>query len=264
MNYNIDNKIIYQEENGRLCSIIAPENTVRLSITPARILSYLLENKDRIINRAEILEKVWDEYGLQSSNNSLSQNISLLRKSLRELGYIEEIILTVPKVGFRISENVIIETELPLSQDQIEIEDSSHSHEMLPPPKRKRRWASYILLITLIVASILLTTLFAQLVDKENMDIVPEAKLYPIGNIGQCPAFTLDHYSEKLVASKLQLATELANKHLPCIDNAIYIFKLDDNYIQNHSGRIFLSLCSISKLHDSSFSNCQDVYIYEN
>ncbi|WP_392432538.1 transcriptional regulator [Yersinia sp. HM-2024] len=263
MNYKIDNKIIYHEENGRLFSITEPENTIRLSITPARILSYLLENKYRVINRDEILEKVWDEYGLQASNNSLSQHISLLRKALQELGYTEDIIVTVPKVGFKISENIVIEAESTTSQEEDNLEEDSHDNEIMPIQKSKVHVISYVLLVILLVASALLTTLLIQFIEKENTTIIAKAELYPIGNIGQCPAFTLEKNSDELTAANLQLATEFANKNLPCIDNYIYIFQSDDNYIHSHSGRVFLSRCMLLKSHNPSFSGCQDVYTHE-
>ncbi|WP_249417489.1 winged helix-turn-helix domain-containing protein [Klebsiella grimontii] len=48
-----------------------------------------------------MLEKVWEQYGLVASNHNLNRNVSILRKTLQELG-LSDIIETIPKQGFRL------------------------------------------------------------------------------------------------------------------------------------------------------------------
>src|SRR5579872_1778579 len=57
-------------------------------------LLVLIENHDRVVSKDELMRAVWA--GTSVGDNSLSQNIFLLRKALGE-GYIE----TVPKTGYR-------------------------------------------------------------------------------------------------------------------------------------------------------------------
>jgi DNA-binding winged-HTH domains len=59
----------------------------------------LLENNHQEVTRAELLQKVWEDVGLEPSENSLNTNISILRKNLSEFGLIETI-KTLPRKGF--------------------------------------------------------------------------------------------------------------------------------------------------------------------
>lgn len=72
--------------------------TIRLSNPASRLLLVLLENKNQQVGRDELLSRVWEDYGLTASGNSLSNNISILRRALAELG-VDGIIETVPKQG---------------------------------------------------------------------------------------------------------------------------------------------------------------------
>ncbi|MDU7867064.1 MAG: winged helix-turn-helix domain-containing protein, partial [Pantoea sp.] len=64
-------------------------------------LSLLLQKNNEQLSRNEILEKVWEQYGLVASNHNLNRNVSILRKTLQELG-LSDIIETIPKQGFRL------------------------------------------------------------------------------------------------------------------------------------------------------------------
>lgn len=59
---------------------------------------------------------VWDDYGLQASNSSLNQYISILRRALSAFGC-EELIITVPKMGFRLNPDITLQLTqtVPLS-----------------------------------------------------------------------------------------------------------------------------------------------------
>jgi len=63
------------------------------------ILRYLVENRERILRKKEILDEVWAESFVEEAN--LAQHIYMVRKALRDAGCAEEIIETVPKLGYR-------------------------------------------------------------------------------------------------------------------------------------------------------------------
>uniref|UniRef100_UPI002B05E571 winged helix-turn-helix domain-containing protein n=3 Tax=Enterobacterales TaxID=91347 RepID=UPI002B05E571 len=84
MEYKINKVINFRDDDGKIWSSLNPDKSVRLSIIPAKILSYLLENSKTIVKRNDLLDDIWNKNGLQASNNSLSQNISMLRKILQD------------------------------------------------------------------------------------------------------------------------------------------------------------------------------------
>ncbi len=88
----------------------------KITKTANRILTLLIESHGHVVEREHLLEQVWESHGLVSSNGSLNQYISILRKTLTSLTDIEDIIVSIPKVGFIISRDIEI---LQLEENKI-------------------------------------------------------------------------------------------------------------------------------------------------
>lgn len=52
------------------------------------------------------MNEVWRKHGMEVTVNTLYQNISILRKTLKRVGVDENIIITVPKKGITLSARV--------------------------------------------------------------------------------------------------------------------------------------------------------------
>lgn len=72
---------------------------VVLSNPACRLLIVFLEHNHQQVSREVLLEKVWEDFGLVSSESSLNNSISSLRRGLRDVG-VDNTIETVPKKGF--------------------------------------------------------------------------------------------------------------------------------------------------------------------
>ncbi|QHA85521.1 winged helix-turn-helix domain-containing protein [Serratia rhizosphaerae] len=107
--YRIEESVIFSPEDTGLYRQNQADNVVAISNAAARLFTLLIKNKGNIVERDTILEKVWDEYGLQASNNNLNQCLSTLRRIIKNMGIDKNIIETIPKVGLRISHAVQIE-----------------------------------------------------------------------------------------------------------------------------------------------------------
>jgi DNA-binding winged helix-turn-helix (wHTH) protein/TolB-like protein/Flp pilus assembly protein TadD len=72
-----------------------------VSLTPKAfdILLTLLENEGRIVNKDDLMKKVWPNTFVEEGN--LTQNVSLLRKALGESATGPQFIETVPRRGYR-------------------------------------------------------------------------------------------------------------------------------------------------------------------
>lgn len=57
-----------------------------LSMTELRLLKYFLENKNQVLLKEQILQHIWDEEGNFVEGNTLSVNISRLRKKQESQG----------------------------------------------------------------------------------------------------------------------------------------------------------------------------------
>lgn len=77
------------------------ETELELSLTEFRLLQYFLENKNRVLLKEQILQRIWDADGNYVEENTLSVNISRLR---RKIG--ENYIRTIQGMGYLWEEKV--------------------------------------------------------------------------------------------------------------------------------------------------------------
>ncbi|MEG9082934.1 helix-turn-helix domain-containing protein, partial [Escherichia coli] len=107
MRYDIEGFITFDTEDASLLNVLTGD-CVELSQTSTRLLAELLNHRGDILSRSEIFHSVFDQYGARASNSNLNQYISTLRRNLNDLGVEKEIITTVPRIGFKIADDVII------------------------------------------------------------------------------------------------------------------------------------------------------------
>src|SRR6185436_11679903 len=79
--------------------LLRGEDHVPLTPKAFDILLTLLENDGRIVNKEDLMKKVWPKTFVEEGN--LTQNISLLRKALGESATGPQFIETVPRRGYR-------------------------------------------------------------------------------------------------------------------------------------------------------------------
>lgn len=60
------------------------ETALDLSLTEFRLLQYFMENKNQVLLKEQILERIWDGGGNFVEENTLPVNISRLRKKIKE------------------------------------------------------------------------------------------------------------------------------------------------------------------------------------
>lgn len=100
MIFIINGNISYNEQTGTLHNVSDPDNSISLLKPTGRLLSLFVRNNNILITREQLLNDVWEDYGLKASNNNLNNYISGLRKSLAQLGE-EELLITYPRQGFK-------------------------------------------------------------------------------------------------------------------------------------------------------------------
>ncbi len=79
--------------------LLRGEDLVPLTPKAFEILLTLLENDGRIVNKDDLMKKVWPNTFVEEGN--LTQNVSLLRKALGESANGPQFIETVPRRGYR-------------------------------------------------------------------------------------------------------------------------------------------------------------------
>lgn len=255
MKYLINNEVAFRTDDGVLASLNPSDNALTLSITANRIFTYLLEQEGKVVSREEMFTNVWDKNGLQASNNSLSQYISLIRKGLQELGCEHEIIQTVPRVGFFIAEGLVATIEEP----------PSVTVTSLAPPKATPSLSKRVKMMLLAAGGISLIMLLypVNTLFNSTKTNLPDVHLYKLGNIDLCPVYTVFESSREVATAKLEKAQKMADLHLKCLAGALFIFQPDDLYVYGEKGRVFLSRCTFNNVEKTKFAGCKDLYIHE-
>ena len=98
--YLINNSVYFYPAQQLLVPISERHTQVSLNVPASRCLTLLLEKKGEIVTKYDFSQDVWQSRGQYTSANTLYQNISLIRKALREVGISHDAIHTIPREGF--------------------------------------------------------------------------------------------------------------------------------------------------------------------
>ena len=256
MIYTVAQTVIFRSDDGMMWNIEQPEKRVSLTTIPARLFTYLLENADKIISREELLNNIWEKYGLEPSNNSVNQYVSLIRKSLAELGCEGDILQTIPRVGFHIpGEKVFRQGE--------QGKDAKSLSVPLPSGKKiaqSNHWPGGVLMIISFAISVfLMIQPFSRMLRPLDYDF-PHSALISIGSIDACPLYSLNKSSAEVSKRKATFARELASSRLACLPNAVFIFQASEQDLYQNSGRVFMTRCMKNDDAETPFSDCKAIY----
>jgi len=116
--------------------LLTKGDAVPLALTPKVFdtLLYLVRHSGRVIGKDELMREIWTDTVVEENN--LSQNISILRRTLGEKPGEGRFIATVPGLGFRFVPEVIeLSKESPTAQlssgnKNEEVYNETHRHEM--------------------------------------------------------------------------------------------------------------------------------------
>ncbi|MGL4724685.1 MAG: winged helix-turn-helix domain-containing protein [Scandinavium sp.] len=108
MTFIIDKDIYFRPDDGAIWRCGSEQETKYLTPANSRLLTFLIEQQGLILSRDEIFIAVWDKHGLRSSNHTLNQYISYLRKTFADFGLTTPLIKTIPKTGFIFSGDIAV------------------------------------------------------------------------------------------------------------------------------------------------------------
>lgn len=112
----LDERILFDIGNKKIIHYSFDETespmffkAVSLNDTQSRLLRFLLLNRQRdIIDKTEIMQRVWDVCNLSSSNQRLWQSINGIRKKLSYLGLSDDFITNVHGNGYSIDKTKVL------------------------------------------------------------------------------------------------------------------------------------------------------------
>ncbi|EQA5340853.1 winged helix-turn-helix domain-containing protein [Enterobacter hormaechei] len=245
MKYLLADALIYNDEDGIITPVNAPEEDAQiLTCTANTILKLLVKHHGNVVERETFLHDVWDRRGLQGSNNSLNQYISILRKMLASLVPDVLFIVTVPKTGFMLCADVTVTT----------LEEGAPAAETAKPAWRVRpeRLFCGAFTLAIIALCVWITAIKSD---------APQSDIHLLTHIGKCPVYTFTPLADVFHDRAIALAQNLQQDgHLPCLKNSIFYMHIQRTLFYGHEGRLVLSQCSLT--HDKA-SACRTLYYYE-
>lgn len=105
IHYIINSVIEFHPATSTLRNINYPDRIVILNFPTGRCLQLLLERTGTIVGQPEFLDIVWKNHGIQVSSNTFYQNISLLRKGLKNIGLPDNLVVTIPRLGLTLTKD---------------------------------------------------------------------------------------------------------------------------------------------------------------
>lgn len=224
----INDHIVYDSETRALS--VQGERVV-LSAATARLLELFIANNRKQLHRDLIIEEVWGRYGLIPSGHSLNKNVSILRKTLAELG-MDNLIATIPREGFVFQAQIenVIEDALP------------HSITALTSATKPglRRYGKTIvggmLGISLVISGFVLLPKLSR--DTDGVVHVQKS--------GSCEIFTTDDNSVEKISTFLNSSRWQQFKSICKGRNKVIVF-YDDNGLSagNKLKESFFSICTL-------------------
>ncbi|CAM3829558.1 winged helix-turn-helix domain-containing protein [Serratia silvae] len=106
MKYTINLIVVFDPEYRTLALNNNNQTTLELSKPSCRVLNEFIKNNGNTLSRDSLLKNAWEDYGFPASNAGLNNCISDLRKSFVSLGLEKPIIITLPKIGFRMEADI--------------------------------------------------------------------------------------------------------------------------------------------------------------
>ncbi|HDR2162921.1 TPA: winged helix-turn-helix domain-containing protein [Enterobacter cancerogenus] len=220
MEYIINDLVVFDVQRGRL-SLPEGDGEVFLAQAMTRLLKLFIEKNGQTIEREELFEKVWDDFGMRSSNANLNQHISLLRKEFALLGLPDNIIVTVPKIGFKFIADIAV-----------------RGKEVSAERKSYLGW----LAAGALALSCCFAVYTAVTVSRETLP--PIKKEYPLGTVNGCKVLSFNRVEAALIPEHLDMVRFLLQKlNLSCNADKEIRLSIDQHFASKHAQRVFFSLC---------------------
>lgn len=264
MNYRINQVVIYNPDDGTLKLIEENDQStvaeISLAPTANRLLSTLIAHQGSVLERDELLEKVWDNFGLKASNNSLNQYVSMLRRNFVDLGITETAIVTVPKVGFMFSHDLTLAAEQPeithIPQPQLPLAEKTPTPEYQPSAKNQISRNVLIAAALLFITLVNIGWVISRSVAGWEQKFEPR---YLAGRINGCPVYSFYQTDEgSHMAIIKRVSEQLQSSALECTPGSDIYFRLEDIVSSQQKPVAFISVCN--PLSDNRYAKCQSSY----
>lgn len=194
----LNDTVIFEPEKNSLTSLHAmPVQKIILHTPASECLRQLLLHNDQVVSQKLLFEEVWEKNGAFVTVNTLYQNIVSVRKGLKAAGITEDVIKTLPKIGFKISVSVKeadSEIAIPPPDDRSITEEDNSKNKNLDKEHSRQPWREKLLTVN---KTLFLQVLIVIFIIFEIWGVLYE--IYPAGR----SYYTDYHFSGKVNGCQL-------------------------------------------------------------
>lgn len=267
MVYLINDTVVFRMEDGALWNTTAEEDIIHISSTISRILSFFIENHGVILRRTTVLAEVWEKYGLYSSNNTLNQYISVLRRTFTLLGLEGEIIQTIPRVGFILLENVRIQAIEMANTPDVDSRSKPDTVAMSFPKRLailrslKIKSGKIFYALAILVIGIAFPCLIYAI--HPTSTPAPDLTYDTKKHYGQCNIYSLSKKTSTYIEKNGNFQRLIDDNRIKCNEGNIIILKVSEYTINARPEQLFLANCLPDDNAPTTFKTCKSIYHYE-
>ncbi|WP_048797042.1 MULTISPECIES: winged helix-turn-helix domain-containing protein [Serratia] len=260
MKYIINLTLVFDPESKSLVLRNNSQLAIGLSNPATRLLTELIKNNRMELTRETLIKHVWEDFGFSPSSATLSNHISELRKAFEALGVSKDILLTVPRIGFKMDAEIHPETkppkEPPIAEDiapllpvneKTAVEDiiMSDSHVNSKKPLRKMNVRVLPFLLVLSVTAAVFAWSILNTHEQRAL----------IGIQAKCRIYTLDEGKEE--PGQLEYVRKmLTEEAIDCSQTNIDIYYMETRPANELLKVHFMAACT--KSNDMGYTKCDN------
>lgn len=251
MKYLIDKATEFNSDDGTLY-YPASQDVIKLPLPASRLLEEFLTSEGRDLTREYLLETVWDNHGLQASGNNLNQYVSILRRNLTLLEC-HELIVTLPKVGFKLNTAVSVER----MEDAPVVPPASGKPAITVTPVQlpsESRQIGLFLLSIIVLAGIFFGFRTYSGSDNDMTEILQ-------ADTGCKVIYLKDIADDDKGAFLHRVGNILKANNVQCGKNQVVIYNIEESTFSKNYHRTLLSICSLGK--NKEIISCDNYYRYK-
>lgn len=259
MKYIINLTIIFDPKGRELVLKNDSQLSLGLSKPATRLLNELVNNSNIDLSRDQLIKRVWEDYGFSPSNATLNNHISELRKAFESLGANKDIIITLPRLGFRLQaeiypivltasnvNNPVVQTEnTPLLEEDAAMVIDASTVESSTDNGKKIRGKNALLIIGLIAVVTIAGLTLANFFKKEarpSSAIQNKCNIYNVD--GSLPSSGLALKARKMIIAE----------GIDCSQEETDVYYAETRPDNEFLRVFFMAVCV--KSDDDSYNNC--------
>ncbi|QXN62771.1 winged helix-turn-helix domain-containing protein [Serratia fonticola] len=245
MIYIIDTIIVFDPVTRSLTLKNDAQLSVELSKPATRLLSELIEHNQLILIREDLIKSVWEDYGFSPSKGNLSNSISELRKAFVSLGLHKEIIITVPRTGFKMEAEIHPVVKTVEKNNSVMIENVEPEPVAPPPFARTLSLPAKLtdkvvklkgrLFVTAVIFTVMIVSIVFLMFPKSQ-------PIRLVTTIGMCNIFGLNNAKPPADFS-IKASEMIQSQGIKCIEEAADIYYADSRPANSLLTVRFMAVC---------------------